>query len=232
MLAGRALHAAMLLRADVTDNDAAQEALVREHQVRGRRRSWGCLMSGALAPGPLPLTYGLLVALAGGLLGTLAGKVAGQHAGVDIGPVPLRIALVGLVSARLAFVVQLQDAYLKAPLAILDIRDGGWSPLAGLGAAALHAIVAGVRRPVWIIPLLVGLGTAGSVWLLGALSLSMMPAHSGELPPLAAQTLAGRELSLAGFRGQAHRYQSLGILVPPAGARCRYCSGRRRSARM
>lgn len=86
-------------------------------------------MSGALALGPLSLTYGLLVALAGGLVGTLAGKVAGQHASVDIGPALLRIALVGLVSARLAFVVQLQHAYLKAPL---DIRDGGWSPLAGL----------------------------------------------------------------------------------------------------
>lgn len=73
----------------------------------------------------------------------------------------------------------------------------------GIGSAALHAIVAGVRRPVWIIPLLVGLGTAGSVWLLGALSLSlMMLAHSGELPPLAAQTLGGPGDGLADSSGR------------------------------
>ena len=49
-----------------------------------------------------------------------------------------RALLVGLVAARLAFVVQFHDAYLKAPLSMLDIRDGGWSPAAG-GLASRRA---------------------------------------------------------------------------------------------
>ena len=61
----------------------------------------------------------------------------GRQAGIDAEPLLWRIVLIGAVAARLVFVVQFNDAYLKAPLTILDIRDGGWSPLAGFFVAAV-----------------------------------------------------------------------------------------------
>ncbi len=159
-------------------------------------------MNQTLALGPLTFTYGLLLAIAGGLLGSWAGRLAGRADRVDIEPLLFRILLAGLLAARLAFVVQFRDGYLQAPLGILDIRDGGWSPLAGLAVAAAYAIVAAVRRPGWRKPLAAALGTAGMVWLLGALSLSMMSEEGGQLPPLAVQSLEGQTVQLASFQGK------------------------------
>lgn len=159
-------------------------------------------MNGTLALGPLTFTYGLLLAIAGGLLGSWAGRLAGRAGGVDIEPLLFRILLAGLVTARVAFVVQFRDGYLQDPLTMLDIRDGGWSPLAGVAVAAAYAVVAAVRRASWRKPLAAALGTAGAVWLLGALSLSMMPREGGQLPPLAVPSLEGPEVTLASFHGE------------------------------
>ncbi|HEY0885112.1 MAG TPA: TlpA disulfide reductase family protein [Ramlibacter sp.] len=159
-------------------------------------------MNGTLSLGPLTFTYGLLLAIAGGLLGSWAGRLAGRAGGVDVEPLLFRILLAGLVAARVAFVVQFRDGYLQDPLTILDIRDGGWSPLAGAAVAAAYAVVAAVRRASWRKPLAAALGTAGAVWLLGALSLSMMPREGGELPPLAVPSLKGPEVTLASFHGK------------------------------
>ncbi|NKE64650.1 redoxin family protein [Ramlibacter sp. RBP-2] len=159
-------------------------------------------MNGTLALGPLTFTYGLLLAIAGGLLGSWAGRLAGRAGGVDIEPLLFRILLAGLIAARVAFVVQFRDGYLQDPLTMLDIRDGGWSPLAGVAVAAAYAVVAAVRRASWRKPLAAALGTAGAVWLLGALSLSMMPREGGQLPPLAVPSLEGPEVTLASFHGK------------------------------
>lgn len=159
-------------------------------------------MNGTLALGPLTFTYGLLLAVAGGLLGSWAGRRAGRAGGVDIEPLLFRMLLAGLVAARLAFVVQFRDGYLQAPLTMLDIRDGGWSPLVGVAVAAVYAIVVAVRRAGWRKPLAAALGTAGAVWALGALSLSMMPSQDGALPALAVQSLEGPAVPLASFQGK------------------------------
>lgn len=62
-------------------------------------------------------------------------------------------ALFGLLAARLAHVLLNSASYLAAPLAILDIRDGGWQPVAGWAAAAgwlAHRLLRqpDLRRPV------------------------------------------------------------------------------------
>ncbi|HWI83717.1 TlpA disulfide reductase family protein [Ramlibacter sp.] len=159
-------------------------------------------MSATLALGPLTFTYGLLLALAGAVLGSLAGKLAGRAGGVDIEPLLFRILVTGLVAARAAFVVQFFDGYRQQPLGLLDIRDGGWSPLAGLLAASAYALFAALRRPPWRQPLAAAIGTAGAVWLLGALSWSMMPKDGDRLPPLAVQSIEGPVVPLASFRGK------------------------------
>lgn len=162
----------------------------------------GAIISSTLAIGPLTFTYGLLLAVAGGLLGSFAGRLAGRAGGIDIEPLLFRVVLAGLVAARLAFVLQFRDAYLQQPLDILDIRDGGWSPLAGVVVASGYALVAALRRPHWRRPMAAALGSASAVWLLGALSLSMMSEEDKALPAVALQSLEGPVVPLASFRGK------------------------------
>jgi prolipoprotein diacylglyceryltransferase len=49
------------------------------------------------------------------------------------------------LAARLGFVLQYPQAYGAAPFSVLDIRDGGWSAIAGFGTATLYALSLGLR---------------------------------------------------------------------------------------
>lgn len=159
-------------------------------------------MTQTLALGPLTLPYSLLLVIAAVGLASFAGQRAARAAGVDVEPLLFRLFLAALVAARLAFVLQFQDAYLKAPLDILDIRDGGWTPLAGAAVALAYAVAAGMRRPALRRPLAAAVGTAAAVWLIGTTVLGMLSGDNARLPPVQAQALDGRVVALSDFRGK------------------------------
>ena len=50
--------------------------------------------------------------------------------------------LVSVVLARLAIVYEYQTLYLASPLTMIDMRDGGWNPTAGL-----IDLAPGIRTP-------------------------------------------------------------------------------------
>ena len=159
-------------------------------------------MSQTLQLGPLMLPYALLLALSALAAGSFAGRRAGARVGVDVEPLLWRLLLAGAVAARLAFVVQFHEAYLKAPLDILDLRDGGWAPLAGIAVAAAYALVAGMRRVALRKPLGTAVGTAGVVWLLGTATLATLFDASGSLPALRLQAVTGESVVLTNFHGK------------------------------
>jgi thiol-disulfide isomerase/thioredoxin len=85
--------------------------------------------------GPLALPLNPMLLLGGWWLASaVAERLAGPQRAAAAKAV-LRAALVGLLVARAAFVIQGWRGYGQSPLAILDIRDGGWSPWPGLAAA-------------------------------------------------------------------------------------------------
>jgi prolipoprotein diacylglyceryltransferase len=102
--------------------------------------------------------------------------------------------LVGLVAARIAFVARWFDAYRQAPWSMLDIRDGGFTPWAGVAAALLVAVWQGWRRASLRKPLVLVLVL---VW--GALrgALRMMEEEKPTLPTVQLTTLAGEFVDLA-----------------------------------
>ena len=159
-------------------------------------------MNQTLQLGPMTFPFTLLLALAALALGIKAGCWMGRQAGIDVEPLLWRIVLVGAVAARLVFVVQFQDAYLNAPLDILDIRDGGWSPLAGFFVAAVYAIAAGLRLSVRREPLGVALGTGALVWTLGTIALSATAGGGERLPALRLLSSDGRTVTLTDFQGK------------------------------
>ncbi len=159
-------------------------------------------MNQSLQLGPLTLPFALLLALAALAIGMVAGRHLGRRAGIDVEPLLWRLLAVGAIAARLAFVAQFQDAYLQAPLDILDIRDGGWTPLAGLVAAGIYAIAASLRRAPLRQPLTAALGTVALVWTLGTLVLDATSNDVARLPALQLQSLAGQAVALTDFHGK------------------------------
>ncbi|MGH8856429.1 MAG: redoxin family protein [Polaromonas sp.] len=107
--------------------------------------------------------------------------------------------IVALLVARIAFVTIWFDTYRSTPWSILDIRDGGFTPWAGIGAAFMVAIWRGWRRPALRKPLILGLAAGALAW--GAMSgaLRMMEKEKPVLPTVPLTTLVGEPADLAGL---------------------------------
>lgn len=125
----------------------------------------------SLQLGPLVLPAPLLLVLACTALAVWLARRLGRRAGVDAEPPLWRVLLAAVLAARIGFVWSYREAYLAAPLAMLDIRDGGWSPVAGIVGAWIAATAMLPRGRPARRPVLAALATATSVWLLGSLAL-------------------------------------------------------------
>lgn len=162
-------------------------------------------MNQALHIGPLALPAGVLLTLLATATAWLLGRVLlprDDGAGAAFTHLLERTLLVALVVARVAFVLEYRDAYGAAPWRVLDIRDGGWQPQAGLIAAWIYALArlrqaAGLRRPVTA-----ALVAASVVWLAGAVALAISGPQGRPLPGLVTTTLEGQPKPLAAFAGQ------------------------------
>ncbi|WP_088287220.1 TlpA disulfide reductase family protein [Ideonella sp. A 288] len=147
-----------------------------------------------------PLLWGAALWTAHALAVRLAGP-DGPAAGRAVG----WAAAIGLLAARLGFVLGAPAGYLASPLLLLDLRDGGWSP--AVGVAAVVAVLAGWawRTPPLRRPMAAGLAGAAAVWgvlsvAVGVLGPSRQEATLAELsaPPAPALTdLSGRPADLA-----------------------------------
>lgn len=110
--------------------------------------------------------------------------------------------LVGLLVARLAYVLQWQQAYFRDPLAILDIRDGGWDVAIGGAAAFLHASAVARRRPQAKRPLMAAGIVTAAIGTIGTIALALWPGQpTMRVPVLDLQALDGRSVDLQEFAG-------------------------------
>jgi thiol-disulfide isomerase/thioredoxin len=161
-------------------------------------------MNQTVTIGPLTFSAVLLLGLLAAMLGAIAGAWTGREQKVDVEPLLFRAAVIGFIVARIGFVVQFHDNYLASPLSALDIRDGGWMPLAGFAAGAIVLVALAVRRPVLRKPLAAAVGVAALVGVMGAAALASLPADGGggRLPQLALEDLQGRPVSLSTFHGK------------------------------
>ncbi len=135
------------------------------------------------------LMIALLVALG---VGYLVGRR--QQTG-GIGHVLSDMLIVALLVARIAFVAIWFDMYRHAPWYMLDIRDGGFTPWAGVVAALLVAIWRAWRGAALRQPLILGLAAGVLAWgaMAGVLRLLERPI----LPKMSLTTLAGKSTDLA-----------------------------------
>ncbi|MBA3059611.1 MAG: redoxin family protein [Gammaproteobacteria bacterium] len=155
------------------------------------------MLSVNLGPFAVPVTLLLLaVAL---LAATAVGRWVGRDKPIKIGNVLIDMLWAGVLVARLAFIASWFDLYWAAPWTMLDIRDGGFSPWAGLLGAFAVAIWRGWRHAALRQPLAWGVAAGALVWggLFGAIELM----NNAPLPQVPLATLAGEPAKLAELAG-------------------------------
>ena len=151
----------------------------------------------AISVGPFAVPTSALVLLICGVVAVAVGHLVGRRQQAGIGGTVVDMLLAAALAARLAFVVQWFDNYRSAPWSLLDIRDGGYTPWAGLLAAAAVALWRGWRRAALRKPLLLGLLAGAMGWFTapGLLRLGGGPPLA-ELAAIALITPQGQAVSL------------------------------------
>ncbi|MBB5605709.1 MULTISPECIES: TlpA disulfide reductase family protein [unclassified Janthinobacterium] len=148
--------------------------------------------------GPLVLPVQLAMLMAAVAVAFSVSHLIGRRQKTrGVGHILSDMLIAALLTARLAFVVTWLDLYRATPWAMLDIRDGGYTPWAGIGAALLVAAWHGWRIPASCKPL--GLALASGVLAYGVLSGASLTIKNGPaaLPATALTTLAGEPTGLA-----------------------------------
>ncbi|HWT71683.1 MAG TPA: TlpA disulfide reductase family protein [Oxalicibacterium sp.] len=129
-------------------------------------------------------------------LGALAiALLAARRKNVKVADTSLQIFFVSLVAARIVFVAMWFDQYWKAPLSILDIRDGGFNVFAGIIAGCALVAWQTWRQPTLRAPL----GAATLVFLLAwTYAAPSVESAAGNItvPEPAVTTFSGKTASL------------------------------------
>lgn len=147
--------------------------------------------------GPLSLSVAQLLLISAFVIALIVGAISGRKQGVPIAGTLSDIFLFSLLSARVSFVIQYFEQYRESIWGMLDVRDGGFSIMAGLsGALALTAWKlwqnTRIRRPL-MIATASGLLTWGSVSLL----VNLMESSSRNILQTTVSLLDGSPVTLA-----------------------------------
>lgn len=145
--------------------------------------------------GPLPVPVTLLLMMVALLVAVGVGRLVGRGQQTGIGNILSDMLIAAVLVARIAFVAIWFDIYRSTPWTVLDIRDGGFTPWAGVVAALLVAIWRGWRRAALRKPLALGLAAGALVW--GAMFGAILMMDNTALPKVSLTTLAGEPADLA-----------------------------------
>lgn len=109
--------------------------------------------------------------------------------------VVLDAILVGLIAARLSYILRWWPDYLAAPFSMIAIADGGFHPWSGLVAALAFAFWRTRARLPLRLPALAGIAAGMAAWLVVHGVLALLQGSAPPLPDLALTTLDERPAS-------------------------------------
>jgi len=110
--------------------------------------------------------------------------------------------LVGLLVARIAYVLRWWPDYLAAPWSMAAIGDGGFYPWIGLPAALAFLYWRTRTMPELRRPALAGVGAGMGAWVAGRLVLMALAGAAPSLPALSLATLDGQPAALSAQVGR------------------------------
>ena len=154
-----------------------------------------------IAIGPLALPTALLVTFGAIMLGTAFGNRVARAGGVQIERLLWLVIAIAVVAARVAFASQYSSQYAAEPWRLIDLRDGGFRPEAGVAAALIAAAWLASRRAPQRKALLSGVVAGALLWVVGTVTFTLYPT-SGKLPELTLTDLNGKAVALSTFAGK------------------------------
>lgn len=151
--------------------------------------------------GPFALPVAQVLLLLALWLAASVGKAVAVESKASIGRTIVWMAVTGFVAARLVFVFTELDLYRVTPWALLDFKDGGYTPWAGALAGLAVPLWRGWRQPPLRRALAGGLLAGAGAWLLGSTALGVRDTPG--LPPMTLTALDGAAVELQTLaRGQ------------------------------
>ncbi|MBF8722993.1 TlpA family protein disulfide reductase [Pseudomonas guariconensis] len=151
--------------------------------------------------GPLTMALNHLLLIAALCVASVVGWWVARRGGENPESALFNLFLLGLVCARLGFVAAYWPMFREEPLQIIDIRDGGFLPWAGLVGIVVGALWQYRRHPGLRRPLGWALFSGAVFWGLASLG-SHLYSKGTELPALSLRNAAGQSVALHTYRGK------------------------------
>ena len=157
---------------------------------------------GSVNIGLVAFHINFLLLLGAMVIGSFVAKRIGRPRNVDVEPLLWRVFIASLIAARLVFVIAYFDMYKSAPWSILNILDGGFSPAAGILAAAT-----GIAWYAWRVregrrTLLLSALTGGATWAVGAVVATAVFAVPVQMPQAELVRLDGSSVRFGSLAGK------------------------------
>ena len=153
-----------------------------------------------LTIGTFAIALNLLLLISALILATLVGWRVAKRGGENPESVLFSLFLLGMLSARVSFVLMYWAYYRDDPLQIVDLRDGDFLAWPGVIALLLGALLWGWRRPALRKPLSAGVITGLAFWALASFSLNIYEKGT-RLPDIALRNADGETAQLADYQG-------------------------------
>ncbi|MES2869937.1 MAG: TlpA disulfide reductase family protein [Pseudomonadota bacterium] len=153
-----------------------------------------------LTIGSFALAINHLLLILALVIATLVGWRVAKRGGENPESVLFILFLLGLLAARICFVVTYWHVIQKDPLKMLDLRDGGFMVWPGLVVVIGGALLWGWRRPGLRRPLGWGLGSGLAFWLLATFS-SNIYEQGTRLPEIELRNARGESVQLSSYQG-------------------------------
>lgn len=151
--------------------------------------------------GPLTMALNHLLMLAALAIACVVGWAVARRGGQSPESALFNLFLLGVLGARVTFVLAYWPMYRDELLQIIDIRDGGFLLWGGLLAIVLGTLWQGWRQPGLRRPLGWALASGGVFWVLASLG-SHLYSKGTELPQLTLRTASGQSMALHDYRGK------------------------------
>ncbi|MFJ5296976.1 prolipoprotein diacylglyceryl transferase family protein [Pseudomonas sp. NPDC088368] len=155
----------------------------------------------SVALGPFALAIDHLLLLGALALATLVGWLFGRRRKVNPERAIFGLFVVGVLVARLGFVIAYWSQYRRHPFNIIDIRDGGFLVWPGLVTVLIGTVIWGWNRPAVRKPLGAGVASGLLFWWLAGWGMSVLHADA-RLPDMAVLNAAGQPVHVRDFQGK------------------------------
>ncbi|WLH77783.1 MULTISPECIES: TlpA disulfide reductase family protein [unclassified Pseudomonas] len=153
-----------------------------------------------LTIGTFAIALNHLLLISALIFATLVGWRVAKRGGENPESVLFSLFLLGMLAARVSFVLMYWNDYSNDWLQMVDVRDGGFLAWPGVIALVLGALAYGWRRPPLRKPLAAGVVTGLVFWGLASLSLSLYD-KGVQLPDIALRNANGEAVQLADYKG-------------------------------